>query len=70
MTSLKETQAKESFTGDKSGNSTIAKCYFNNELAPCGDVKFCSLCGEWLCEGHRKNYPRRMMAFLKEKMSN
>jgi len=42
-------------------------CYFSVPGDRCGDTKLCGICGKWLCDNHRKNYPLRMRAMIKEK---
>ncbi len=40
------------------------KCYFCDST----DTKFCDICGEYLCDNHRKNFPKRARAFFIEKI--
>jgi len=69
MMPLKEQGQKEHSLPETSEPSmTVNPCYFSIPQDRCGETKFCGLCGKWLCDRHRKNYPKRMMAMIKEKM--
>jgi len=40
------------------------KCYFCDSY----NTRFCGMCKQWLCDWHRKNYPKRAWAMLMEKI--
>jgi len=40
------------------------KCYFCDSY----NTRFCSMCEQWLCDFHRKNYPKRAWAMIQEKI--
>jgi len=40
------------------------RCYFCSNT----EVKYCSICKQYLCNKHRYNYPVRLIGFLKERL--
>jgi len=42
----------------------MSKCYFCDET----DVKYCEICGEYLCDNHRRNFPKRALGMFAKKI--
>ena len=41
-------------------------CYLCGTTDPDSNVRFCGMCGKWLCDGCRRDYPARMRAIAQE----